>query len=169
VSETTEPDCAGVKQMKYKTRIAIKVCTASDGTKVPLSVIGKPKKPVCFSLVEGGKPPLAYKNQRNAWFDKSITIWWIVTAFWPFHLRTQGNVKAVLLMDNCSAHDIDASDVPANLLLIFLPPNMTSMHQPADMGMIASLKVGYKMGMLTKLLAIFDTKGGHTAAHGNSL
>lgn len=27
-------------------------CIASDGTKVPSSVIGKPKKPVCFSLRE---------------------------------------------------------------------------------------------------------------------
>jgi hypothetical protein len=32
------------------------------------------------------------------------------------------------------------------------------------MGMIASLKVGYKMRMLEKLLAIFDEDGGYEAA-----
>jgi hypothetical protein len=156
---------SGVKQMKDKTRITIMVCTASDGTKVPLSVIGKPKKPVCFHLADGGKPPLSYNNQPNAWFDRNITVWWINSVFWPFHLRTQGDVKALLLLDNCTAHDINTSDIPDRLLIIFLPPNMTSMHQPADMGMIATLKVGYKMQLLAKLLAIFDIEGGYEAAY----
>jgi hypothetical protein len=41
---------------------------------------------------------------------------------------------------------------------------MTSNHQSADMGMIASLKAGYKMKMLEKLLAIFDEEWGYEAA-----
>ena len=41
---------------------------------------------------------------------------------------------------------------------------MTSNHQPADMGMIASLKVGYRTKMLEKLLAIFDEEGGYERA-----
>jgi hypothetical protein len=46
------------------------------------------------------------------------------------------------------------------LFIIFFPPNMTSNHQPADMGQILSLKVGYRAIMLRKLLAIFDVEGG---------
>ena len=41
---------------------------------------------------------------------------------------------------------------------------MTSNHQSPDMGMIASLKVGYKMRLLEKLLAIFEEEGGYEAA-----
>jgi hypothetical protein len=164
VDAVKKNDYSGVKQMKDKTRITIMVCAASDGTKVPLSVIGKPKKPVCFSLMDNGTPPLAYNNQPNAWFDRNITMWWIKTVFWPFHLRTQGDVNALLLLDNCTAHDIDMSRLPRKLAIHFLPPNMTSVHQPVDMGMIASLKVGYKMQLLGKLLAIFDVEGGHEAA-----
>jgi hypothetical protein len=165
VDAAKKDDYSGVKQMKDKTRITIMVCTASDGTKVPLSVVGKPKKPVCFRLSDDGKPPLTYTNQRNAWFDRNITMWWIKTVLWPFHLRTQGDVNALLLLDNCTAHDVDMSKLPRKLTIIFLPPNMTSVHQPADMGMIASLKVGYKMQLLGKLLAIFDVEGGYEAAY----
>jgi hypothetical protein len=41
---------------------------------------------------------------------------------------------------------------------------MTSNYQPADMGMIASLKIGYKAIMLQKLLDIFDEEGGFEGA-----
>ena len=41
---------------------------------------------------------------------------------------------------------------------------MTSNHQPADMGMTASAKVGYKMLLLQKLLSIFNFEGGYEGA-----
>ena len=42
---------------------------------------------------------------------------------------------------------------------------MTSVHQSANMGMIAGVKVGYKMELLAKLLAIFYAEGGHESAY----
>ena len=53
------------------------------------------------------------------------------------------------------------SQIPKGLTIIFFPPNMTSNHQPADMGMLASLKVGYKVFMLGRILLIFDSKCGY--------
>jgi len=41
---------------------------------------------------------------------------------------------------------------------------MMSLHQPCDMGIIAMLKVGYKMKMLEILLNIFDQEGGYQLA-----
>jgi hypothetical protein len=64
--------------------------------------------------------------------------------FWPWHVHKFGDVKAILLLDNCSAHtDLDESRLPKKLIIHFLPPNVTSCHQPADMGIIAAIKVGY--------------------------
>ncbi|CAB9505697.1 expressed unknown protein [Seminavis robusta] len=40
---------------------------------------------------------------------------------------------------------------------------MTNTYQPADMGMIAALKVGYKCIMLSTLLDLFDVEGGYEA------
>ena len=145
VSKDEKSKFAGVTQIKDKTRITVMVCTATNGKKVPLAVIGKPENPVCFSLAPNRKPPLPYRNQKAAWFDRHITVWWINHVFWPHHRKMHGDVDCILLLDNCSAHKIDDETIPKRCHILFFPPNMTSNHQPADMGMIASLKVGYRV------------------------
>ena len=50
VDMTKKYNYAGAKRMKVTTRITRMVCTAADGSKVPLSIVGKPAKPVCFRL-----------------------------------------------------------------------------------------------------------------------
>ena len=68
------------------------------------------------------------------------------------------HVCALLLLDNCSAHKLSEAQLcmlPEWLKIVFLPPNFTNRSQPADMGMIASLKIGYKTIMLGKHLDIF--------------
>jgi Tc5 transposase DNA-binding domain/DDE superfamily endonuclease len=72
VDKSMKHNYAGAKQMKDKTRITLMVCTSADGCKVPLSVVGKPKKPVCFRLCEQETPPMAYKDQKNVWYDTRI-------------------------------------------------------------------------------------------------
>ena len=147
--------------MKDKTRLTLMVCTAANGEKFPLAIVGKPKTPHCFRLLaDPGNTPIPYTNQSNAWFDKFITVWWIKHIFWPEHLRRHGDVNAILILDNCTAHKIDEKYLPKHLHILFLPPNVTNRHQPADMGMIAATKVGYKSLYLRTLLEIFDAPGG---------
>jgi len=43
------------------------------------------------------------------------------------------------------------------LTLVFLPPNMTSLHQPIDMGMVRSFKCIYRRYQLRALLKAFDS------------
>ena len=143
VKKGTEKQYAGTKAMKSKDRATLMVCTNAAGEKVPLAIVGKSKKPKCFSLCEKIPPP--YSNQKNAWFDKTVFLWWIREVFWPHHLKEKGDVPCILLLDNFSAHQMKESEKPSkNLHLLMLPPNITSNHQPADMGIIASLKVGFK-------------------------
>ena len=164
VDKAQKKNYKGTKQMKDKSRITVMVCTAADGSKSPLSIVGKAKKPTCFTLCENDKPPMAYTNQKAAWFDTDVTMWWLLEVFWPHHIQKHGHSHCILLLDNCPAHAIDTSTLPEQLHILFLPPNMTSNHQPADMGMIASLKVGYKTMMVRKLLEKFDVEGGYEAA-----
>ena len=56
------------------------------------------------------------------------------------------------------------SKIPARLFIKLLPPDVTSRHQPADMGMIAALKAGYKALRLHNLLEIFYDPGGYKQA-----
>ena len=132
------------------------ICTSTDGKKAPLAIIGKSKNPTCFNL---GKFPIAYKNQNKAYFTLKVTVWWIKTVFWTHHLNIQGYMNAILILDNYSSHkELDGSDVAKKFglsdrfIIIFLPPNLTSQIQTADMCMLAVLKLGYKVFMVNKLL-----------------
>jgi hypothetical protein len=100
---------------------------------------------------------MAYTDQANGWFTKEVTIYCINKVLWPWHKQCFRDVHCILLLDNCSAHtDLDKSRLLQKLVILFFPPNCTSFMQPADMGMIAGLKVGYRVQMLKKLLAICD-------------
>jgi hypothetical protein len=93
------------------------------------------------------------------WFDKEVTMWWILKVLWSFRVKYNGDVPAILLLDNCSVQtNLDTLLLPQNLEIKYFQENVT--HQPADMGIIASLKVGYKLSMLETLLATFDVEGG---------
>jgi hypothetical protein len=167
VNKADRKDFAGCKQMKAKERITLMILVALNGAKGPLFVVGKAKKPVCFKheLGKDGKPPIAYKDQANAWFTREVTEWWILKVFWPWHVRTHGDVWGILLLDNCSAHHgLNEDNLPRKLSIIFFPANLTNRHQPCDMGIIAGVKVGYRLILLKTLLAIFDEKDGYEKA-----
>ena len=70
VDKDKKNDYAGAKQMKDKARITLMVCTAADGTKVPLAIVGKSKNPKCFAHLPGKEPPMHYTSQKRAWFTK---------------------------------------------------------------------------------------------------
>ena len=77
-----------------------------------------------------------------------------------------GDRHCILLLDNLTAHEhiVDDPLLPKKLHFLFFPPNCTSFLQPADMGMIASLKIGYQMTMLTILSNICKSKESYEEA-----
>ena len=64
--------------------------------------------------------------------------------FWSHHLKYQVNVNAIIILESCTAHDIKQFCLPTHIGIEFLPPKVTSRHQPSDKGIIAYLKVGCK-------------------------
>ena len=50
-------------------------------------------------------------------------------------------------MDNCSGHDKSRID-PTGQVKIFCPPNVTSVYQPLDQGIIEAVKTDYKRSMI---------------------
>ncbi|XP_023224155.1 jerky protein homolog-like [Centruroides sculpturatus] len=128
-----------------KSCITVMVCGNITGThRLPLLIVGKSKNPRCFKGIK--KLPVIYKNQKNSWMDASIFIEWYDNVFIPevkkHQLRTGNTGKVLLLIDNAPSH-------PSNILLerengkfkiVFLPPNITSILQPMDQGVIESFK-----------------------------
>jgi hypothetical protein len=134
------------------------VSSSAAGAKLPLFMVGTAKQPLCFKhLCHNGQPPMGYIHQANAWFTQEITIHWINKILWPWHKRNFGDVCCILVLGNCRAHtDLNKALYPNKVIILFFPPNCTSFLQPADMVMIAGMKVGNKVSMLRKLLAICE-------------
>ena len=100
---------------KAKDRLTVLGCTNATGThKLKPVLIGKSAKPRCFKNVNMDALPVTYKSQRNAWMNSEIFGEWFTKEFVPAvkrHQRSQNirSPKALLLIDNCSAHPDELS------------------------------------------------------------
>ncbi|PXF47641.1 Jerky protein-like [Gracilariopsis chorda] len=138
----------GTKDMKAKARVSVYVCTDSTGLhKVPLAIIGAAKNPRCFRK---GEPAVTYFSQENAWSDSVTYRRWFLEVFMPY-VRRYTSKRVTLVMDNCGPHGTDVLDINGQVTIFTLPPNCTSLFQPMDMGVIATLKAKYKSKLLRKI------------------
>lgn len=140
-----------------KARITAMVCANYTGDhRLPLLIIGKSKQPRCFKGVN--KLPVAYRNQKNSWMDTKIFGDWYENVFIPevkkHHEKTGSTGKVLLLIDNAPSHpsDVVLSSHDGKFNVLFLPPNVTSVLQPMDQGVIETFKRFYRKQLLQMLL-----------------
>ena len=101
---------------------------------------------------------MVYTNQKNAWVDAALITDWFHQKFVPTvqaKLRVMGlEPKGVLLLDNSSAHPDEEELISADGKVIakFLPPNVTSLIQPMDQGVLESIKRRYRKKILEELV-----------------
>lgn len=50
----------------------------------------------------------------------------------PYHSSKHGDLEALLLLDNCTAHYVDMLQLLKGLNIFFLPPNMISNNGRCD-------------------------------------
>jgi hypothetical protein len=143
--------------MTDKERVTVMVCTSAAGSKCPLAVIGKAKLPVCLRADKHMTGlNIAYHGQENAWFDRVVFEWWAVEVFLPFIQSKFGTEqKVALILDNFKGHQ--EVQLPKPIITVFLPPNVTSLHLPADQGIICALKRGYKTALLADMVGAVDS------------
>lgn len=62
--------------------------------------------------------------------------------------------RAVLKLDNCSAHPDEEELMSTDEIVVakFIPPNMTSLIQPMDQGVLVSIKQRYRRKILEELI-----------------
>ena len=151
---------------KAKDRITLNACSNASGTiKLPLHMIGKSQRPRCFKGVNMDLLPVKYCGQKNAWMTANLFREWFHHQFVP-HVRSKLTLlgekpTALLLLDNCSAHPDDKELISDDgaIFTKFLPPNVTSLIQPMDQGILQTLKKRYKKKLLRQLI-IEDDMGG---------
>ena len=143
---------------KSKERLTVLGCTNATGThKLKPVMIGKFAKPRCFKNVNMNALPVIYKSQRNVWMNSEIFAEWFQKDFVlavKRHQRAQNihSPKALLLMDNCSAHPEELKTRDGSVTCMFLSRNTTSLIQPMDQGVLQAMKNRYKRKLLQKVI-----------------
>lgn len=140
-----------------KDRITVTPCSNADGThKLPLFVIGKSKKPRAFKNINLSSLPVYYRNQISSWMDCNLFKSWFFDEFVPSVEKDlkQKNlpVRALLLLDNAPSHPSEEDLVKGDIKALFLPPNVTSLIQPMDQGVIEWLKRRYRRKYISSIL-----------------
>lgn len=142
--------CFGGKQSKL--RITILVAANMVGTeRLKMLVIGKSKTPRCFRGVKSLE--VDYTFNKKAWMTTDIFTDWVKKLDKQI---TRQNRKIVLFIDNCTAHPQDINSVLNNVKVVFFPPNVTSILQPMDQGVIKNLKLHYRKRILKKITTIVE-------------
>nr|BAN21014.1 unkown protein [Riptortus pedestris] len=153
----SEKYAPGHKSSKERLTI-MTCCNASGDHKLKLTVIGKAKKPRSFRGTEIRSLPCDYYNHPKAWMNQTIFSSWFKDKFVPsvsHHLKQKGlPIRAVLLLDNAPSHPAESTltTEDGQIFVHYLPPNVTSLIQPMDQGVISSLKRRYKKIFLRFLL-----------------
>ena len=98
-------------------------------------MIGKFVKPRCFKNLNKNALPVIYKSQRNAWVNSENFAEWFKKDFVPAvkchqHAQNIHSHKALLRMDNCSAHPEELKTRDGSGTCMFLPLKITSLIQP---------------------------------------
>ena len=131
------------------------MCKRHTGScKIPPLLIGTSANPHCF---RNQRSPIPYTHQCKAWVDKAKYRQWWFDIFLPaVREHAKNGEKVALLLDNFSGHDQLCSDPNEQVDVFFFPPNLTSIYQPLDQGIISVVKTRYKSRMLAALVNAFD-------------
>ncbi|KAJ4427021.1 hypothetical protein ANN_26820 [Periplaneta americana] len=132
---------------------------ASGEHKMKLFCIGKAKYPRSFKGTEIKHFPVNYYHSKLAWMTRDILSSWFHSKFVPevnAFLKSVGlPVKAVLFIDNAPSHpnETELKSHNGNIFAFFPPPNIASLLQPMDQGVIVTMKRHYRRELLSLLLA----------------
>lgn len=128
-------------------------CSNADGSlKLPVIVIGKSKNPRCLKN-SMNQLPVWYRNQKSAFMERTIFEEWFRNEFVPrvesFLISIGLPPIAILLVDNCKAHKfLKVREIEVT----FFPPNVTSLVQPMDQGILQATKLKYQKKFVNSII-----------------
>ena len=139
-----EQSAPGRKESKQRVSILL-CCNATGSHKLKPLLIGKYRNPRFLNMpIDSHCLPVIYHHQSNMWMTQEIFAEWFHNYFVPSvkdHLiKLNLPLKAHLLVDNCSAHPRNLTSDDGAICCEFLPPNVTSLLQPLDCGVIETAK-----------------------------
>ncbi|KAF0685318.1 Aste57867_22763 [Aphanomyces stellatus] len=140
---------------KDKSRISVVLASNADGShKLPLTFIGKSKKPRCFGNMNQSAMAYLYRSNRKAWMTIALFAEWIQQLNDSMKCADK---QILLILDNASSHkyvDVDLT----NVRVFMLPPNTTAWLQPMDAGIIAAFKRYYKRRQVDHVIKTMECR-----------
>ncbi|XP_015429410.1 PREDICTED: jerky protein homolog-like [Dufourea novaeangliae] len=138
-------------------RLTVMMCCNADGSfQLPLLLIGKSKKPRALKNLATHLLPAKYTHETNTWMSAAIFESWFKGDFVPevVNFLKSKNLpqKAILLLENVSSHPLISELKVGEIRAIFFPPNVTSLIQPLDQGIIEDMKNRYITNLLTYII-----------------
>ncbi|KAI1000685.1 hypothetical protein K3495_g7512 [Podosphaera aphanis] len=137
-----------------KDRITAMHTVSAIGQSLKIWYIGMSRHPRCFRNIKIDTFNFFYRSNKKAWMNTEIMIEYLK---W-FDGQISGR-KVILIIDNFSGHkaafeylNSDPSTMLKNTEVIFLPPSITSLHQPLDQGIIHSWKCHYRKKWLKYMI-----------------
>ena len=115
---------------------------AAGGKESPV-LIGKSKKPRCFSKLKDASHPCGanYFSNDKAWMRTEI----MTDILTKLNTRMKREGRNILMfLDNAPCHPPTLKGMFSNIRVEFLPKNTTSRTQPLDAGIIKTWKVYYR-------------------------
>jgi len=147
----------GVSRMHSKDRVTLVLAVNATGTcRIPILMIGKAAHPRC-KVDKVKYNAVVYASQSNAWMDASICQHWFDKVFLP-SVKKFTTEPVVLLWDNLASHKVSMDPATAaQVSIVPLPKNATSVYQPLDQGIIHTLKRAYRRTMVGRIIANLDS------------
>ena len=133
---------------RSKDRITIAIFSSSDGSIFEPYVIGKARNPHCFRTQEDIPFKDRYMSSKKAWMTIDLCRK-MLNHFQDRLALSRPTSNYLIFWDNASSHPPELSTKPEHL---FFSPNLTSMVQPNDQGIILAFKMAYRREFLTRLL-----------------
>lgn len=152
IKKKTKEQAHGLKLPKSRSTVLFGGNASGDLKLKPL-FIHTSENPRCMNKVNNLKLPVYWASNKKAWMTSTLFENWYRNHFIPavkFYCKRKNlDFKILLLVDNCPAHP-PLSHVDPNVRMEFLPPNTTSLIQPMDQGVIATVKANYRKVTFSK-------------------
>ena len=143
-----------------KQRLTLLVGGNAFGDKLKPMLIHNAKTPRAMRKVNKENLPVHWYHSKKGWMTTSLFKNWFEEHLVPnieAYNRTQNlDNKAILVLDNASAHAQDVAEKHPHIRVTFLPPNTTSVLQPMDQGAIAAFKSYYLRKTMNSAIASFN-------------
>jgi len=139
-----------------KERLSLLFCANAAGTdKLKPVVVGNVKCPSAFKKISISHLPVLWRYNSKAWMVRTLFDDWFLHNFIPhvkefLHSKNLAE-KAVLVLDNATAHCHSIVEYSKNFKVIFLPAKMTIFLQPMDQGIIENFKRFYTRNIFHRL------------------